>query len=120
MPLLELDRIIKEYYEANPELYSYIPFDKFVKICKAPFWFFNKSMARDDLPTVHIKYLGQLIVLPSRIKHLLKDNDTQLKFNSINIEEHERRKQNLNRILNEIHIDDEQTMEFTSEDTEES
>lgn len=115
MPILDTERVIKEYYETIKDQYSHIDLEWFIKICKNPFWHFNKAMAREDLPTIHIKNLGRLVVMPDNIKKLLRNNNSDLKFNSVTPEKHKEIEERLLGILKEIERDENQIMEITED-----
>lgn len=107
MPLIETDDIIKQYYQSDTNPYPDIPFEVFEAICKSSFWFFNKSMAREDLPIVHIKYLGKFVVLSTTIKQLLANNNSDFfKKGIITKEQYEFIKAQLKEILRKVLIEE--------------
>lgn len=114
MPLLSTETIIKQYYEKVKDKYPTITYEIFEAICKAPFQFFNKCLAREDLPTVHIRGLGRFVVLPFTVKELIKRNDKKLRFKDIDEELHAKNKTRLENLLSEIekYYYEEQDIEF--------
>lgn len=104
MKPLEQDNLIKEYYGKVKHLYPDVSEKEFEKICKNPFWFINKQMARDDMPTIHIKYFGKFLVLAPKIKSLMKETKDKLFFKRITQEEHDRRQEFLNNKLKQLKL----------------
>lgn len=112
MPVLDIERIIKDYYETIKDEYPTIDLEKLTIMSKSAFWYFNKSMARDDLPTVHIKYLGEFIVLPDMVKKLLRNNNSDLKYKSITPEKHAEVKERLEKLLKDVLNENNQDFEW--------
>lgn len=102
MPLLELDKIIAEYYEKVKDDYPPMSLEKFTKICKAPFWFINKQMSRPDMPVICVKYIGTWIVLSTRVETLLRKNKLRLMFKRIKEPEYLERKKFLLDLLEKV------------------
>lgn len=122
MPLIDLNKIIAEYYEKIKDDYPPMSLEKFSKLCKAPFWFFNKQMSRPEMPTVLIKHIGKLVVLSTRIETLLRKNKLRYICNRIKEPEYKERKIFLLALLEKVKKqEDGQQMEFINreDDTEE-
>lgn len=66
------DRLIEDYYTKVKDKYPDIEFDRFSKICKAPFYFIRKAMEDRTFPLIQIKYLGKFLVYPGKVKAILK------------------------------------------------
>lgn len=117
MPVIEFDRLIEEYYEKVKDKYPDISLESFTKLCKAPFWFFNKSMGKATMPTIVIKYIGKLTILPSKIKKLIIENNFRFKMGRISEEEFKERETNLNIILQDaLKRKTKQTIDICEED----
>lgn len=106
MPLIEHDKLIKEYYESVKDKYPHVDIDKFTAICKAPFHYIAKQMARMDMPIIHIKYFGKFIVFSSYIKKLLRKLEDRKKFGVVSSANYIKKKEFLLERLKEVEADE--------------
>lgn len=79
MPHLTQERAIKEYWEKVKDQYPDIDFTTFTKICKHPFEYIKKSIRKDHLPIILIKYLGKFRpfapMIQRQLNFLIKKED---------------------------------------------
>lgn len=76
MPSIDTDKLIREYWDLVKEKYPNFTFEKFEKVCKAPFYFFKSQIESKDTPVVHIKYLGKFRIYPKNVRWLM----TKIKY----------------------------------------
>lgn len=86
MPIIHADEIIKELWKDVKAKYPDFTQKQFEDVCRAPFRFFKTQMETDTLPTIHIKGLGKLIVLPEFIRNIMQRNIKQLESGYIDKE----------------------------------
>lgn len=99
---LDTEKIIKLFYEKIKEDYPKLSFEQIREICKSPFRHIANQIAKDNLPTILVKYFGTFEVHIGKIKNLMTANDTSFKFNKISEETHRIRKEGYESILNEL------------------
>lgn len=115
MRLLDIDTVIDQYYEIVKNKYPNIDKIEFIKICKNPFHFIANQMARPDMPVILIKYFGKFVVLSTRIKYIIIDNNNRLRNGWRSPEVHARKDVEYKRILNIVLNDEQkQDMEVTT------
>lgn len=69
--ILEVDRLIKQFYESIKKEYPNLSFETIEKICKAPFLYFKGLIESDDFPSMHIKYFGKFLVYKRNIINII-------------------------------------------------
>lgn len=74
MPLLKHNDAIAMYYEQVREKYPDLSYEEFELICMNPGRFTKHLMVQDYLPIISIKYLGKIVVFPSKIKKIIASN----------------------------------------------
>lgn len=74
MPLLKHSDAIAMYYEQVREKYPDLSYEEFELICMNPGRFTKHLMVQDYLPIISIKYLGKIVVFPSKIKKIIASN----------------------------------------------
>lgn len=112
MPVIETDKLIKEFYATIKERYPDMSLRECEDICKAAFYFTRRSMAREDMPTVYIRFFGKFVVLSSRLKRMLVTTENQRKFNRISDQEYYLTKELLLERLKKITDDQNQSLEI--------
>lgn len=68
--------LIEEYYNQE-ERFSSIPLEEFKLACKAQFELVKKEMINGKLRDIRLKYFGNFVVYPGRVKHLNERLDKQ-------------------------------------------
>lgn len=91
MPSIDTDKLIKEYWETVKEKYPNFTFEKFEKVCKAPFWFFKSQIESKETPVIHIKYLGKFRLYPKSIRRRIERNDYRKSMGKIDEETYNQR-----------------------------
>ncbi len=102
MPLIDTDKLIKEYWEEVKDKYPNFTFEQFEEVCKAPFWYFRRQMESEDTPIMFIKYFGKLRIYSSTIIGLINKNNVRRKKNLLDEEEYIKRDTNLKHKLKEV------------------
>lgn len=124
MPQIQMQKLVKEYYDTIKDQYPELEYEDFENICKAPFGFILYNLQRFDTPTILIKYLGKLKVFSESVKKQIKTVDKQLKFGYISEERHiekvEHYTEILNRVLEAERIDDQIIEIIESEEYEDT
>lgn len=115
MPVTNSDIIIAELWAREKHKYPHITYEQFIDICKAPFHFTAKQMAREDIPTIHIKYFGKFKVFAASIQSMIVDNRERHEVGEIDDEIYTQRDKEYRRRLIEILKD---KPEYTLEDEE--
>lgn len=91
MPSIDTDKLIREYWEQVKEKYPNFTFEKFEKVCKAPFYFFKSQMESKDTPIIHIKYLCKFRIYSNNVRSLIARNNHRRSKNKIDEETHKQR-----------------------------
>jgi hypothetical protein len=91
MPTIDTDKLIKEYWEQVKEKYPNFTFEKFEKVCKAPFWFFKSQIESKDTPIIHIKYLGKFRIYSNNVRSLIERNNHRRLKGTIDEETYKKR-----------------------------
>jgi hypothetical protein len=86
MPNLAHADAIKEYWDIVKDNYPNITFEQFETVCKSPPKAIKQWIKNGDLPIIHVKYLGKIMVYKGTIIHRIKD--IQRKYDLGYIPEH--------------------------------
>jgi len=74
MPVIDNERLIKEYFEEVKEKYPDLDFKRFREICKFPFEYIKQCIRGNKFPKILVKYIGKFRTYPSKIKlQLIKE-----------------------------------------------
>lgn len=112
MPTVEFDSILEEYYEIVKKDYPDMTRTQLEKICKAPFWFFNRAMGRPDLPTVVITGLGKFRVVSTRVRKLIRETEFKHRCKNIDDEEFDKRMAHLTELLIKVEEEEAKSKRF--------
>ena len=93
---------IEVYYNKVKDNYPDIDKDLFINICKYPWKYLKKEMAKETLYDIRIKYIGCFQVYPGRAKLMLDFNKKRLDNNHITELEYNRYKNMLENHLKRL------------------
>jgi|SRR5690606_6171424 len=83
--------LIEEYYNQEKR-FSSISLDEFKLACKAQFELVKKEMGNGELRNIRLKYFGNFVVYPGRVKHLNERLDKQKIDGTISDHDHDKLK----------------------------
>jgi len=71
MPILTQDQAIEQYYESVKDQYPDIDFQTFSTMCRTPSEFIKHCIRQDNIPIIHVKYLGKIRTYRTRLKRII-------------------------------------------------
>lgn len=90
MPVIDFDKVVKEYYNTVKDKYPDIPSRQFEDICHSPFYYMIECMKK-KITIILVKYLGKLKIQSGTIKKLINRNEFRGNKKLITEEEYRRR-----------------------------